>query len=63
MGVLVFLGGFGCEKTKPIKAKQSQYAGLWPEIRNTKPEFRNPKRVEKNTFEKTKPIYFVLSSA
>jgi len=29
------------EKTKPIKANQSQYAGLWPEIRSTKFEIRN----------------------
>jgi len=41
---------------------QSQYAGLWPEIRSTKLETcpersrMDPKRVERVLFEKTKPI-------
>ena len=59
MSVLLFLGGFGQQKTKPILSfkvsrsefsgkmkkgdliKQSQYAGLWPEILSTKLETRN----------------------
>jgi hypothetical protein len=45
--------------------KQSQYDGLWPEIRNTKPEIRNGQNGDWKTdsstfyrvrFEKTKPI-------
>ena len=40
------------------KQNQSQ-----PLAGNPKFEFRNPKRVEWELFEKTKPIYFVLSTA
>jgi len=65
MSILVILAVLGREK-------QSQSAGLWPEIRNTKTEIRNElngcQMTDSSVFvrrrlEKTKPIYFVLRTA